>query len=108
MIRRARPDDADALAETFTASSETLLTFLPDLHTREEHRRFITELVPRDHEIWVAEEDGHVVGLAAVGADTLGHIYVHPDRQSRGIGTALLEKTTELRPDGFTLWSFPA
>jgi GNAT superfamily N-acetyltransferase len=108
MIRRARPEDADAITETFIASFETLLTFLPNLHTHAEHRRFITEIVPRDHEVWVAEEDGRVVGLAAIGTDTLGHLYVHPSRQGRGIGSALLDKTKELRPDGFTLWTFPA
>jgi len=106
MIRRARPEDADAIGEAFVASLETL-TFLPRLHTPEETRRFISEIVPRDHEIWVAEEDGRVVGLVAVGENTLGHLYVHPDAQGRGIGTALLDKTKELRPNGFTLWTFP-
>jgi GNAT superfamily N-acetyltransferase len=102
------PEDADQLAAVFVASFETLLTFLPNLHTDEERGTFITEIVPREHEIWVAEEDGRVVGFAAVGTDTLGHLYVHPDQHGRGIGTALLEKTKQLRPDGFTLWTFPA
>jgi ribosomal protein S18 acetylase RimI-like enzyme len=108
MIRRARPEDADAIGETFTAALETLLTFLPNLHTRAEHRHFINEIVPVDHQIWVAEDEGRVVALAAVGESTLGHIYVHPDFQGRGLGTALLDKTKALRPDGFTLWTFPA
>jgi GNAT superfamily N-acetyltransferase len=106
MIRRAQPEEAEAIADTFVASLESL-TFLPRLHTLEEHRRFIGEIVPRDHEIWIAEEDGRVVGLAAIGGDTLGHLYVHPDVHGRGIDTALLDKTKELRPDGFTLWTFP-
>jgi ribosomal protein S18 acetylase RimI-like enzyme len=108
MIRRARPEDAEAIGETFIASFETLLTFLPNLHTHDEQRHFINEIAPLDHEIWVAEDESRVVGLAAVGESTLGHIYVHPDFQSRGLGTALLEKTKELRPSGFTLWTFPA
>ncbi|SRR5579885_766970 len=107
MIRRAEPGDRDGIAETFARSLATL-TFLPPLHSEEEHRRFITEVVPRDHELWVAEENGRIVGIAAVGDGTLGHLYVHPDHQGRGIGTALLEKTMELHPDGFTLWTFPA
>jgi GNAT superfamily N-acetyltransferase len=106
MIRRARLEDEEEIGEAFVASLESL-TFLPQLHTVEETRRFIGEIVPRDHEIWVAEEDGRVVGLAAIGEDTLGHLYVHPDAQGRGIGTALLDKTKELRPRGFTLWTFP-
>jgi GNAT superfamily N-acetyltransferase len=108
MIRRARPEDTEAIAETFVASLDTLSTFLPNIHTHAEHRRFVTEVVPRDHELWVAEHDGRVVAFAAVGESTLGHMYVHPDFNSRGLGTALLEKTKELRPSGFTLWTFPA
>jgi putative acetyltransferase len=108
MIRLSRPEDAEAIADTFVASLDTLLTFLPDIHTHDEHRQYITEVVPRDHELWVAEEEGRVVGFAAIGESTLGHIYVHPDFHGCGLGTALLEKTKELRPSGFTLWTFPA
>ena len=108
MIRRMTSEDEHDVAETFVASFETLLTFLPNLHTDDDRRRFITRIVPRDHEIWVAELDGRVVGFAAVGAETLGHLYVHPERHGRGIGTALLDRTKELRPGGFTLWTFPA
>jgi GNAT superfamily N-acetyltransferase len=106
MIRQAAPKDTEEIAETFSRALG-MLTFLPPLHTEEEHRRFITETVPIDHEIWVAEEDGRVVGLAAVGDRTLGHLYVHPDYQSRGVGSQLLDKVKALHPAGFTLWTFP-
>src|SRR5215467_10231872 len=107
MIRPARPRDREEIADAFIASFRTLLAFLPDLHSEEEHRWFIGEVVPREYELWVAEESGRVVGLAAVGTRTLGHLYVHPAYQRRGIGSALLAKTIELRPGGFTLWTFP-
>jgi putative acetyltransferase len=108
MIRRAEPADLEAVGEVFASSFETLLTFLPDLHTHEERRRYMMDVVARDQELWVAELDGRVVGLAALGEAELAQLYVHPDHIGRGIGSQLLEKTKELRPNGFALWTFPA
>jgi GNAT superfamily N-acetyltransferase len=104
-LKRAGPDDADAVADVFIPSFESL-TFLPALHTHEEHRGFIRNVVLAQQEVWVAEEDGRVVGFAALSADILMHIYVHPDAQGRGVGAALLTKAKERRPGGFTLWCF--
>ena len=103
-VRAAQPDDAAAIAEVFIPSFESL-TFLPTLHTHDEHRDFIRSLVVRD-EVWVAEEDGRIVGMAALAENVLGQLYVHPDFQSRGAGSALLEKAKERRPRGFTFWVF--
>ena len=36
MIRRARPEDTEAIADAFAASLESL-SFLPRIHTPEEH-----------------------------------------------------------------------
>jgi len=104
-IRRAGPGDADAVAATFTASFAGLLTFLPQLHTPEEDRAFIGRAIV-EREVWIAEEDGAVLGLAAIHGDELGHLYVHPDHQGGGVGSALLEHVKRVRPSGFTLWVF--
>jgi GNAT superfamily N-acetyltransferase len=102
--RPARPDDAAAIAAVFIPSFESL-TFLPVLHTHDEHREFIRSLVIRN-EVWVAEEDGQIVGMAALAADVLGQLYVHPDFHGRRAGSALFEKVKELRPRGFRFWVF--
>jgi GNAT superfamily N-acetyltransferase len=104
-VRRAGPDDAGAIADIFIASFEPLLSFLPLLHTHEEDRAFIRDLVDR-HEVWLAEEEGRTLGFAAISDAKLEQLYVHPDEQGRGIGGALLAKTKERRPTGFTLWVF--
>jgi ribosomal protein S18 acetylase RimI-like enzyme len=105
VLRRARPDDADAVADVYIPSFAGL-TFLPKLHTDTETRAWIRDVVLRRHEVWVAEEDGSVVGFAALSERTLEQLYVHPDHQGRGVGTALLAKARQRRPRGFDLWTF--
>jgi GNAT superfamily N-acetyltransferase len=103
-LRRAGPGDGDAVADVFIPSFESL-TFLPTLHTHEEHRAFIRDRIA-DSEVWVAEEEGRVVGMAVLSDDVLEQFYVHPDAQGHGAGSALLDRTKERRPNGFTFWVF--
>ena len=103
-VRLAGPEDADAVAAVFTASFETL-TFLPMLHTHEEQRRYIGGLIEKD-EVWVALDEGRIVGMASLSAEMLDQLYVDPAAQRHGAGSALLDKAKERRPDGFTFWVF--
>ena len=104
-VRLAETHDIDTIADVFVTSFRGL-TFLPTLHTDDETRAWIGEVMVPGHEVWVAEVDGRVVGLAAIDGDLLGHLYVHPAAQGRGIGTALLEVVKRERPDGFRFWVF--
>jgi ribosomal protein S18 acetylase RimI-like enzyme len=104
-IRRARPADTDAVADVFIAALAGM-TYLPDLHTEAENREFIRDGMLPNNEVWVAEEDGRVVGFAGLGEGKLRHLWVEPAAQNRGFGTALLAKAKERRPDGFQLWVF--
>ena len=105
LVRLARTRDIDMIADVFIASFRGL-TFLPNLHTDQEIRNWIRDEMFPSHEVWVAEARGSVVGYAALSGDLLGHLYVHPTEQNRGIGTALLDITKRGRPDGFRLWVF--
>ena len=107
MLRRATPNDADAIADVLTAA-RAAQTWFPQLHTPEVHRRFVGDRLLPEHDTWVVEENDRVVGFAAIHGDLLGHLFVHPDAQRNGIGTALLEHTGRLLPDGFSLWTHQA
>ena len=104
-VRLARTEEADANADVFIPSFRGL-TFLPELHTDEETRDWIRDVVLLHHEVWVAEVDGRVVGFAALSDEMLNHMYVHPDSQNRGAGSALLDRAKGQRPAGFRLWVF--
>jgi len=103
-VRAAAQGDADAVADAFIPSFESL-SFLPTLHSHEEHRSYIRDRVARG-EVWVAIEGGRIVGMATLADGVLGHLYVHPDAQGQGAGSALLDRAKQLYPDGFTFWVF--
>jgi GNAT superfamily N-acetyltransferase len=105
MLRRAVPEDAEEIADVFLAAFAGL-TFLPKLHDEADTKNWIATVMLPSHEVWVAERDGEIVGFAALTEDLLGHIYVRPDVQGRGIGGALLAKAKAVRPRGFDLWVF--
>ena len=105
MIRRATSADSDAIADVFIPAFRGL-EFLPMLHTDEETRAWLESTVLPTHEVWVGEVDGRVVGFAAVEGDLLAHLYVHPDAQNAGVGSALLDLVKRERPGGFRFWVF--
>ena len=105
MIRRARIDESDAIAEVYVSSNGGL-TFLPKLHSDDEIRGWVRSFVVPRHEVWVAEDDGNVVGFCALSDDMLMGMYVQPDSQNSGFGTALLDQAKRRRPGGFRFWTF--
>jgi chorismate mutase len=76
-----------------------------DVHTAEEHLNWFAARLG-DHEAWVAEDDGGLLGYALFTATWLDHLFVEPSRQSAGVGAALLDVVKGVRPDGFCLWVF--
>ena len=103
-VRRAGADDAVSIGEVFIRSFKTL-DFLPTLHTDDEHREFIRARV-EEGEVWIAETAGTIVGLADLEGDVLRLLYVDPEMQRRGAGSALLDQVKKARPAGFTFWVF--
>lgn len=110
MLRRATPEDADALAAILRAAMQKAMPSLPELHTPEEDRSFLREMVLPNEEVWVIERDAQIVGFAALGSrqdvDYLQHIYVGPEHQGRGVGSELFTHAKKRRPAGFRLWVF--
>jgi GNAT superfamily N-acetyltransferase len=103
VIRRATLEDAAAIGEVFVRARDEM-TYLPRIS--DEVRPQLGGWFLERAELWVAEEDGRVVGFAGVEGDELSHLYVDPRAQGRGVGSALLEQAKSLRQDGLELWVF--
>ena len=103
MIRRATAHDVDGIAELFERSFGTL-TFLPVLHTLEEHRAHFARVVA-EQEVWVFENGG-ILGFASIDDSMLNYLYIEPDAIGSGVGSALYRHVVERRPAGFTFWVF--
>lgn len=82
------------------------MTYLPELYTEAETRSFIRDILLPNNEVWVAENDGRVIGFAGFGQDALRHLWVRPEVQDRGVGRALLVLAKERRPNGLRLRVF--
>jgi chorismate mutase len=107
-LRPAEPGESDALAALYGEARRASHPAMPPaLHTAEEDRQwFAARLRDGEHDAWVAEDDGVLLGYALVTATWLDHLFVDPARQSGGVGSALLDVVKGLRPDGFCLWVF--
>jgi GNAT superfamily N-acetyltransferase len=103
-IRRATPTDAFDTATVFSAALKSMASF-PKLHSDLEDRDFVGGFI-ESSETWIAVSDGRVIGLACLEGDWLAHLYVDPFWHDRGVGTLLLERVKEARPNGFQLWAF--
>lgn len=104
-VRRAEPADAEQIADVFLAARAEM-TYLPHRHTGEETRSWIATVVLPTRRVWVVAAHQGIAGFAALVGDHLDHLYVRPDSQGRGIGSALLAEAKAASPDGLSLFVF--
>jgi chorismate mutase/GNAT superfamily N-acetyltransferase len=105
VLRPATTADAAEVTELYLATRRAAEPAMPaQLHTAESVLAHTTaEIVEK--EVWVAESD-EILGFATLDKAFLDSLYVGPDHQGFGIGTALLDLAKARRPDGFALWVF--
>ena len=108
-VRRAREEEIEPLTQLFIRARNEM-AYLP--RVPDEAAVPIAARIREHEEVWVAEEDGQLLGFLGIEHSTnlrgpvLEKLYVEPAEQNRGIGSALLDKAKELRPDELYLWVF--
>jgi GNAT superfamily N-acetyltransferase len=106
VIEKGRPEDAAAIAALFTASRRAAMPWLPELHSAEDVRGYVAGHVLERCEVLVTRDDRDVLGFLALDGDEVDHLYIRPDAQRRGLGSALLDAAKGRRPAGLELWAF--
>jgi len=108
-IRPAREDEIEPLTQLFIRARNEM-DYLPEV--QDEAAVLIAARIREHEEVWVAEEEGRLLGFLGIehstnlDAPVLEKLYVEPAEQNRGIGLALLEMAKELRPAELYLWVF--
>jgi putative acetyltransferase len=88
-IRPATTLDVPLIATISRLARELEMPYLPVLHTPDDDLAFFTAEISTS-DCKVALVDGVVVGFGCVRAGWLNHLYVAPEFQGQGIGSALL------------------
>ena len=106
-LRPASEADLPTLAEVHLAARRAAGdSFPPGVHGDDEVRAWVASWDLTAYDVWLATLGAEVVGYARCTPSWLDDLYVHPDHQGSGVGTALFELVTTLRPEGFCLWVF--
>jgi GNAT superfamily N-acetyltransferase len=105
--RPATARDAAAIARVLSPSYR-LLTFLPMLHTEEEDRWFIENVILKESAVTVAEADKGIVAFLAQEGEEVRMLFTHPDSIGMGAGSLLIEVAKRSGEAALELWCFQA
>ena len=97
--------ESEAVVELWHVTKKDAYPYLPLEQTRtlEEDFAFFSRVILRSCDIWVAEQEGQLVGFLAIRGSYIDRLYVLPRVQRSGIGAALLKNAMQLSPGGLEL-----
>ena len=82
------------------------MPYLPPLHTDDQVRAWIRDVVLPRTEVWVAVEGVVPIGFVSIEGAELHHLYVAPAHQGRGVGARLLREAMTRSPGRLALYVF--
>jgi GNAT superfamily N-acetyltransferase len=106
VLRRAGTCDAEAVADVWLRSFASALPSVSRVHTDDQVRNWIRDVVIAVYETWVVCVDEAVVGMMALGGADIEQLYLDPSRRGQGLGDILIAQAKARRPNGLGLWTF--
>jgi ribosomal protein S18 acetylase RimI-like enzyme len=103
-LRRLELSDMDAAAVVHRMAFDARLPWLAGLHTPAEDRAFFRDRVFAECEVWGCGRP-NLIGFIACREGWIDQLYVLPEHQVRGAGSALLD-LAKTRFPSLQLWTF--
>lgn len=97
--------DMDAAARVMRKSFDQRLPWLSGLHTPDEDTQYFRDILYPRCAVWGGIVDGELSGIVAFRDAWIDQLYILPDCQSRGLGTALLD-VAKSHHSYLQLWAF--
>ncbi|MDJ0665221.1 MAG: GNAT family N-acetyltransferase [Acidimicrobiia bacterium] len=97
MIREYSVADVEAIIDVWYRASVEAHSFLPDEFFAAEGKLLQDRWLP-EAETNVCVVNGAIVGFLSLVGNEVGGLFVDPDHQRRGIGSALMDGARDVRP----------
>ncbi len=100
MIRRATPNDTEAILQIWLAASIEAHNFIAPSFWEVQVENMRNIYLPSS-EAYVYEHQTNVLGFYALSCDTLAAIFVSPSHQGKGLGKSLIKHAKQQRKSLF-------
>ena len=105
-VEGASAGDAAEIVRLYLGARADALPYLRRVHTDAEVLAWISDVVLKRGETWVARLKGDIVGFIVLMGEDLDQLYVLPGHYRRGIGRKLLDLAKTRRPARLRLYTF--
>lgn len=104
-LRRYEPEDLHSTIAMWIETKRIAYPYLPlePTYTFDDNLEFFRSHIEPRCEIWLADEEGRIVGFLALDGGYLDRLYVATTHQRQGVGEMLLQRARERSPDGLSL-----
>jgi putative acetyltransferase len=104
-VRRLDPEEIEPASRVQRAAFDAALPWLAGPHTPEEDAGFWRDHVGATCRVWGIGPPGGLLGVMAVAPGWIEQLYVLPEAQGRGVGSALLAGAQAAQAE-LSLWTF--
>jgi putative acetyltransferase len=107
-LRRYRSSDLAEVVALWRSSKRKAFPYVQvqQRYGLEDDTAHFRDVIAKECDVWLAEDDGQILGLMALKGDLIDQLFVRIDAQRRGIGAALLKRARELSPSGLRAYTF--